>query len=153
MIDSQKQQQFFADFSKKVADVVETAELVCIRANEQTFSALNLRVPCGHTELWGLLMFCKREIYFYVSPNENYMSLLFRRLTHEAAPQEQFIALSTLENFSVALPQKKWYSFLFFDAKHAMNASFTDCGATHKFVITAVGNAYEIAERLRASLS
>ncbi|MBQ9494381.1 MAG: hypothetical protein IJR50_01930 [Treponema sp.] len=131
MNDVRKQRQFFTQFGSKVGDTVDSVELVCMSADKITYDALNLRVQGGRTDIWGLLVFCKNSTYFYVMPYENYMTTLIRQMTHDDMPQEQLVDLRAVENFCVALPQKKWYSFLFFDAKHTLDASFTCNGTVH----------------------
>ncbi|MCK9169445.1 MAG: hypothetical protein M0P01_03450 [Treponema sp.] len=150
MTQVQEQKQFFADFGKKINDTVESIELASIQTDKGTYDALGLNLPAGRIELWGLIVFCTQKIYFYVSPAENYMTTMMRQATHEKAPEEQFISVSSLEEFKTTIPPRKWYSFLFNESKYRIDASFRHDGITRYFSFSTHKPAFEIQQMVQA---
>jgi hypothetical protein len=149
MTQIQEQKQFFADFGAKVNDKVESIELASIQADKQTYSALGLNLTAGKIELWGLIVFCTQGLYFYVAPAENYMTVMMRQAVHEKAPEEQWIIISSLEEFKTSLSPHKWYSFLFTESKYRIDASFRREGNMHYFSFITHKAAFEIQKRLQ----
>ena len=117
-----ERKQFFIELEKKIGDAVEELEFVCINADKKTYAALSL--VSSHSELWGLLVFCTHGLYFYVSPSENFMSQMFREMTHGKKPSEQLVDFGRIEALETELPPKKWYNIFFTDVKHRIDASF-----------------------------
>ncbi|MFA6856234.1 MAG: hypothetical protein WCR31_03400 [Treponema sp.] len=150
MTQAQEQKQFFADFGKKINDTVESIELASIQADKSTYDALGLKLTAGKLELWGLIVFCTRKIYFYVAPSENYMTTLMRQAAHEKAPEEQFITVSSLEEFKTSVPPRKWYSFLLNESKYCIEASFRYDGTTRHFSFVTHKPAFEIQQQIQS---
>ena len=145
-----ERKRFFIELEEKTGDTVEELEFVCINADKKTYTALSL--ASSRTELWGLLVFCKRGLYFYVSPSENFMSQMFREMTHGKKPSEQLIDLSRLEAFETELPPKKWYSIFFTDVKHRIAVSFTFEKQRYCFTMTTLSPAAGVQERIQKKL-
>ena len=145
-----ERKQFFIELEKKTGDAVEALEFVCINADKKTYAALSL--ASSRTELWGLLVFCARGLYFYVSPSENFMSLMFRQMTHGSKPSEQLIDLGRIEALETELPQKKWYSVLFTDVKHRIDASFVFEKKQYYFSMTTLSSAADVQEQIQKKL-
>lgn len=59
------QKEFFDDFEKKTGVRPESIELVSLEASHPVLSALNLQYPIGQAQLWGLLVFCEKHLYFF----------------------------------------------------------------------------------------
>jgi hypothetical protein len=148
MTQVQEQKQFFADFGKKINDTVESIELASIQADKSTYDALGLKLTAGKLELWGLIVFCTQKIYFYIAPSENYMTTMMRQATHEKTPEEQFITVSSLEEFKTTIPSRKWYSFLFNESKYRIDASFRYDGITRYFSFATHKPAFEIQRQI-----
>ena len=145
-----ERKQFFIELEKKTGDAVEELEFVCINADKKTFSALSLL--SSRTELWGLLVFCARRLYFYVSPSENFMSQMFREMTHGKKPSEQLIELGRIEALETALPPKKWYNIFFTDVNHRIDASFAFEKKRYYFTMTTLSPAADVQERIQNKL-
>ena len=147
---NEERKQFFIELEEKTGDAVEELEFVCINADKKTYAALSL--TSSRTELWGLLVFCTHGLYFYVSPSENFMSLMFRQMTHGSKPSEQLIDLGRIEALETELPQKKWYSVLFTDVKHRIDASFVFEKKQYYFSMTTLSSAADVQERIQKKL-
>ena len=145
-----ERKQFFIELEKKTGDAVEALEFVCINADKKTYAALSL--ASSRTELWGLLVFCVRGLYFYVSPSENFMSQIFREMTRGKKPSEQLIDLGKIESLETELPPKKWYSIFFTDVKHRVDASFVFEKKRYYFTMTTLSSATDVQERIRKKL-
>ncbi|HAH62974.1 MAG TPA: hypothetical protein DCL73_12865 [Treponema sp.] len=149
MTQVQEQKEFFADFGNKTGDTVTAIELASINAGKETYRALGLALPAGRIEIWGLIVFCTQGLYFYVAPSENYITAMMRQASHEKAPEEQFISISSLEEFKTSLPPRKWYSVIFNESKYRIDASFRRDGITHYFSFTTHKPAFEIQKRMQ----
>ena len=150
-MEDSKVDSFFTDFSLRVNDKVLSHSLVCIFANQEAFKALSLE-DIASAELWGILIFCQRDTYFYVSKNENYISVLLRSFTKEKERKDTFIKLPTQGNdnkISFSLPQKKWYNFLLPNYNHTIFASFQSGEKNHQYKITTIENAKTVYEKLQ----
>ena len=145
-----ERKQFFIELEKKIGDAVEELEFVCINADKKTYAALSL--VSSRTELWGLLVFCTRGLYFYVSPSENFMSQMFREMTHGKKPSEQLVDFGRIEALETELPPKKWYNIFFTDVKHRIDASFAFEKKRCYFSITTLAPAAGVQERIQKKL-
>ena len=145
-----ERKRFFIELEEKTGDTVEELEFVCINADKKTYAALSL--TSSRTELWGLLVFCARGLYFYVSPSENFMSLMFREMTHGKKPSEQFIDLGRVEALETELPPKKWYNIFFTDIKHRIDASFVFENRRYYFSMTTLSSAADVQARIQKKL-
>jgi hypothetical protein len=152
MTQLQGQKQFVADFEKKVSDTVESMELACLKADKDTYNALDLHIPLGCIELWGLIVFCSRRMYFYVPPSENYMTALMRQAAHENAPSEQLLDLSAFSDFKTFIPLRKWYSFLFSESAHRIDASFIHDGIRRSVVFSTHSKAADIQRKIQEKI-
>ena len=142
--------QFFIELEKKTGDAVESLEFVCIAADKKTYAALSL--TSSRTELWGLLVFCAHGLYFYVSPSENFMSQMFREMTHGSKPSEQLVDFGRIEALETELPPKKWYTVFFTDVKHRIDASFVFEKKRYDFTMTTLSPAAGVQERIQKKL-
>ena len=145
-----ERKRFFTELEEKTGDAVEALEFVCINADKKTYAALSL--ASSRTELWGLLVFCAHGLYFYVSPSENFMSLMFRQMMHGSKPSEQLIDLGRIEALETELPPKKWYSLLFTDIRHRIDASFVFEKKRYYFTMTTLSQASSVQERIQKKL-
>ncbi len=59
------QKEFFDDFEKRTGMRPESLDLVSLEATPSTLSLLNLQYPIGQSQLWGLLVFCEKHLYFF----------------------------------------------------------------------------------------
>jgi hypothetical protein len=150
MTQFQEQKEFFSDFSSKTGDTVTSVELASIQADKNTYQALGLNLPAGKIELWGLIVFCTHSLYFYAAPSENYLTAMMRQASHEKPPAEQLICLSSLEEFTTAVPARRWYSFIFSDLKYRIDASFKRDGSVYYFSFTTHKPAPDINRQLQA---
>jgi hypothetical protein len=152
MTQLQGQKQFVADFEKKVSNTVESMELACLKADKNTYNALGLHIPPGCIELWGLIVFCSQKMYFYVPPSENYMTALMRQAAHENAPSEQLLDLSAFGDFKTFISPRKWYSFLFSESTHRIDASFIHDGMRRSVVFSTHSDASGIQRKIQEKI-
>ena len=105
-------QKFFDEFSKKVSDKVISLEMVSLKADLKTLNSLSLKNNNPSCEIWGLLVFCEKNFYFYVHPYESAMSMMLRQAAHGDEPEEQLANVSELKSLSVQKTSRTWFSIL-----------------------------------------
>lgn len=59
------QKEFFDDFEKKTGFRPEGLELVSLEATPAALSVLGLQYPIGQSQVWGLLVFCEKHLFFF----------------------------------------------------------------------------------------
>lgn len=59
------QKEFFDDFEKRTGMRPESLELVSLEASPAVLTELQLQYPIGQSQLWGLLVFCEKHLYFF----------------------------------------------------------------------------------------
>ncbi|QTQ12794.1 hypothetical protein HRI96_11660 [Treponema parvum] len=118
-------EQFYKDFSDKVKDIVVSLEFVSLEAEQCVFEALNLKKNASG-QLWGLLVFCSKNIYFYVVPYESSVNIILRRTFGGKRVQEQLLNITELDSLEFKKPPKKWYDFLFYTGFGKIDMEFYD---------------------------
>lgn len=127
--DEQKvRQQFFDEFGKKVNDTVHSLEMICIQADKETFADLKLTCTSLSGELWGLLVFCEKGLYFYVHPYESMMTVMLRQAAHGDPPKEQLLTLHTIPELRFTVYPRSWYDILLGSARDRLVMSYKDAG-------------------------
>lgn len=130
--------KFYDEFSERVGDKVISLEMVQLSSTPAVLSELNLKANPLTKELWGLLVFCSKSIYFYVHPYESAIASMMRQASHAEAPQEQILELTSLKSIRFGQYQKKWYEI--FSAISKFYLEFEDKNNTKKIIDFATQN-------------
>lgn len=117
--------KFINEFEKEVNDKVVSFELAELRASSVVFDLLKLKSQVNSNSIWGLIVFCERENYFYSFSQENYISFYVRKATGEQESVSQCISLSSL-NCRYEIPTKHFFDFLFPRKKYVIKSYFLD---------------------------
>ncbi|MCR5763667.1 MAG: hypothetical protein K6G00_09840 [Treponema sp.] len=98
---------FFKEFEEKVNEKVSSLELAEFRADSPIYKELNLNTY--RPSIWGLLVFCEKNVYYYVAPQESYMSFFTKGA---GRTEEKLLHISEFSDIKFSLPQKNFFSFL-----------------------------------------
>jgi|GEM_PF-1653440 len=128
----QETEQFYQEFSKKVNDTVISLEMVNFQAEPATLNFLKLVKGGINDELWGLLVFCKHGLYFYVHPYESVMGMMFRQAARGKAPEEQLVVLHTLDELKFSIIKHKWYDLFSPYPVDRLMMEFKDTNGNHR---------------------
>lgn len=120
-----EKKRFMESFEEEFNDKVVSFELAEFRAPSAVFSLLKLKPQADSNSVWGLLVFCESENYFYSFPQENFIQFYVRRSSGKEEPQSQCISLSELKCRYTLYP-KKFFDFLFPKKKNILRAYFFD---------------------------
>ncbi len=104
---TREREQFFKEFEEKVHETVKKLELAEFRADSSVYRELNLATY--RPSIWGLLVFCEKSVYYYVAPQESYMSFFTKGA---GRTEEKLVHISEFSNVSFSLPHKNFFSFL-----------------------------------------
>lgn len=97
-----EREYFIEKMTTLCGDRVKTIEMVCLKASKPVFDYMKL-IPSGsQSELWGLLIFCKKSMHFYVHPTESPILGMVRAASNKNPPTEQFFSFSSFANLTVA---------------------------------------------------
>lgn len=120
-----EKKRFMESFEEEFNDKVLSFELAEFRAPAAVFSLLKLKPQTDTDSVWGLIVFCESETYFYSFPQENFIQFYVRKSTGKDEPQAQCISLSELK-CRFTLYSKKFFDFLFPKKKNILCAYFLD---------------------------
>lgn len=150
-------QKFLAEFSAKVNDEAQAVELTNLCADKACLEKLGLTQWFGRDAgLWGLLVFCKKGLYFYVHETESAMFNMLRKDSSTTLP-EQLLSFTDLPGASFALKPHTFWSNFDADYKHTIvvtvnqTVSGTDRTPTTKpysFILKMQHNADAILQRI-----
>lgn len=115
------QRRFRKEFGAKVHNDVEAVEFAELRADGSVYQDLNLK--SYRTSVWGLIVFCKKSVWYYVAEQESYLSFFMKGA---GKTEERIVSLSGLSDISFSLPQKGFFSFLNPELARSINASYTN---------------------------
>ena len=138
------QQRFRKEFGAKVHDDVEAVEFAELRAGGSVYQDLNLK--SYRTSVWGLIVFCKKSVWYYVAEQESYLSFFMKGA---GKTEERIVSLSGLSDISFSLPHRSFFSFLNPELARSINASYTNLnGDRREFVLILNRKADGIFRRL-----
>lgn len=124
MTQEEEIKKFYAAFESKVNDTIESMELAELRASNDSYQDLNLKLQNFQNSLWGLVVFCRNATYFYIAPSENYISFFVRKSTGEDGPVEQYTCLSD-RNIVWSLPKNSFLKYLLPERSRTIFAKWT----------------------------
>lgn len=122
--DSDKQ-RFIDAFEAEFDDKVISFELAELHASPVVFEILNLKPKNNVDSMWGLIVFCESETYFYSFPQENMLSFYIRKSSDMDPPVAQCVSLSEWR-CRYRFREKTFFDFLFPRRQHLIKAYFFD---------------------------
>lgn len=96
------QKEFFDDFEKRTGVRPESLELVSLEASPASLSLLELQYPIGQTQLWGLLVFCKRNMFLF-SHAADYTICGFKPSGEFESQKEQMLDFSRFKDVKASV--------------------------------------------------
>ena len=82
--------KFREEFEARSGDAIRCMVMAKVCGNSAAMEAAGLEAVPGKKDIWGLLIFAKNALHFFVHPSENYMSFLFRTAARAEPPKEQW---------------------------------------------------------------
>lgn len=127
--ETEEQKKKFRDyFAEKTQDEVQNLELAEFRADNGVYQDLNLK--SYRPSLWGLIVFCKKEIYYYVAEQESYLSFFMKGA---GKTEEKLVCLSQLSDISFSLPHKGPLAFLNPELSRSIEGCYTNMNGTKRY--------------------
>ena len=141
--------QFLAEFSTKVNDEAISTELATLSADQVFLDSLNLKqLKKTDAGIWGLLVICKKNAYFYVHQMEPVVFNMVMQGNKMTIP-EQVLCLTKLQGLSVTTLQKTVWNILDSDRKYTLVFSFKDeHQSTHTFNLRTQHESYKLKDTL-----
>lgn len=141
--------KFIQDFSARVDDEVECVEMCELRASDDSLSKMRLALNGGEG-IWGMLVVCKKSVYFYAPRRSLALMSMIRFGGDDAEIEEQIFCFNNLQDLKFIAIPKKWFQFF---SQEKIEFSFLQesrrvCG---EFFFSK--NAIEILIKIRAALS
>lgn len=144
------QKKFAEEFSQNVGESVQRVELAELCAEKVVLDEMNISSTSGTSSVWGLVVFCEKSLYFYVSPSENYFTAMIRAAAKSDAPREQILRMSDMSNLDAFLPRQTFLSFLSYEHTHKINFSFTSSnGGAQTFSLVFNKKAQEVFDDIK----
>lgn len=139
------QRRFRAEFGAKVKDEVDSIEFAELRADGGVYQDLNLK--SYRTSVWGLVVFCKQSVWYYVAEQESYLSFFMKGA---GKTEERIVCLSGLSDIAYSLPRKGFFQSLMNpELSRTINASYTNlAGVRREFTLILNKKASGIFSRL-----
>lgn len=139
------QRKFRKEFGEKVKDEVDTIEFAELRADGGVYQDLNLK--SWRTSVWGLIVFCRKSVWYYVAEQESYLSFFMKGA---GKTEERLVCLSGLSDIAYALPRKGFFqSLLNPELARTVSGSYTNlAGVRREFALILNGKADGIYRRL-----
>ena len=82
--------KFKEEFEARSGDTIRCVVMARVYGSSAAILAAGLEAVPGKKDIWGLLIFGKNALHFFVHPSENYMSFLFRTAARAEPPKEQW---------------------------------------------------------------
>ena len=141
--------KFIQDFSARVDDEVECVEMCELRASDDSLSKMRLALNGGEG-IWGMLVVCKKSVYFYAPRRSLALMSMIRFGGDDAEIEEQIFCFNNLQDLKFIAIPKKWFQFF---SQEKIEFSFLQesrrvCG---EFFFSK--NTIEILIKIRAALS
>ena len=119
-VEAQKERETFKkEFSERVGEAVESMELAEFRADVAVYREQNLKTY--RPSVWGLLILCSKSIYYYVAPQESYLSFFMKGA---GKTDEKLLKLTDLSGLTLVAPKQGFFSFLNPELARSVEASY-----------------------------
>ena len=102
--------KFIQDFFARVNDEVECVEMCELRASDDSLSKMRLALNGGEG-IWGMLVVCKKSVYFYAPRRSLALMSMIRFGDDDAEIEEQIFCFNNLQDLKFIAIPKKWFQF------------------------------------------
>ena len=109
-MDQAQKQQFLTSFSERVNDIVVEVKMAELVASARTFSEMNL-FPQSKQSLWGLIVVCRRSLYFYVPSGEQALMSMISVGSSSKIVEEQIFCFNNADGLQLRPAKKPWFKF------------------------------------------
>lgn len=138
------QKKFIQAFSTRVNDEVECVEMCELRASGESLSKMRLALNGG---IWGMLVVCKKSIYFYAPCRSLALMSMIRIGGDDAEIEEQIFCFNDLQNLKFIASPKKWFQIF---SQEKIEFSFSQDGRRIFGEFFLSKNAIEILIKIRS---
>lgn len=139
------QKKFIQDFSTRVNDKVECVEMCELRANGDSLSKMQLSSQGGG--IWGMLVVCKKSVYFYAPRRSLALMSMIRIGGDDAEIEEQIFCFNDLQDLKFIASPKKWFQIF---SQEKIEFSFSQDGGRVCGEFFFSKNAIEILIKIRS---
>ena len=120
-------EEFFKEFETKTGAKVKSLELAELRADGAVYQDLNLQTY--RPGVWGLIVFCEKAAYYYVAPQDSYLSFFMKGA---GRTEERLFSLTELSEISFSLPKQGFFSFLNPEIARSINGSYRNLNGVER---------------------
>ncbi len=142
--------KFMQDFSARVDDDVVCVEMCELRTDGDSFSKMHLSLTGGEKAIWGMLVVCKKSVYFYAPHRTLAFMSMFRLDGDDAEIEEQMFCFTGLQELKFVAKTKKWIQLF---SQEKIEFSFLQDGRHICGELLLLKNAVEILIKIRAALN
>lgn len=143
------QKKFIQDFSARINDEVECIEMCELRASDDSLSKMSLALNGGEG-IWGMLVVCKKSIYFYAPRRSLALMSMIHFGGDDAEIEEQIFCFNNLQDLKFIASPKKWFQIF---SQEKIEFSFLQEGRRVCGEFFFSKNAIEILVKIRAALN
>ena len=143
------QKKFIQVFSARVNDEVECIEMCELRASKDSLSKMRLALNGGEG-IWGMLVVCKKSVYFYAPRRSLALMSMIRFGGDDAEIEEQIFCFNNLQDLKFIASPKKWFQIF---SQEKIEFSFLQEGRRVYGEFFFSKNTIEILIKIRAALS
>ena len=142
-------EEFFTEFYNKTGFMPEEIELVSVEGSEKSLSLLQLEYPPFQKQLWGLLVFCEKNLFFYSQPQEFALLGIFKPNGKELSVKEQLVDFSMFDDVKASLPVFKNRLTAFFSRnRRAFELKFSSAGEDAVLLVQPINSPSSVAEKV-----
>ena len=129
-------------------DEVECVEMCELRASDDSLSKMRLALNGGEG-IWGMLVVCKKSVYFYAPRRSLALMSMIRFGGDDAEIEEQLFCFNNLQDLKFIAIPKKWFQIF---SQEKIEFSFLQKGRRVCGEFFFSKNAIEILIKIRATL-
>ncbi len=87
--------EFRREFQRSTGDTIENLVMArIVDTPAYRLRRLGLEFPPGQDSLWGLLVFGRQDLHFFVHASESPAAAIFRKATSGSPPRQQYLHIS-----------------------------------------------------------
>lgn len=147
------QKEFFDDFEKKTGMRPEGLELVSLEATPAVLSLLELQYPIAQSQLWGLLVFCERHLFFF-SHAADYTICGFKPSDGFESQKEQMLDFERFKNVQADLRTGTGFFSRLFGPVNQIDLTLTlEDGKKAVCLLKTTGKAASTVEKINSCFS
>ena len=142
-------EEFFTEFYNKTGFMPEEIELVSVEGSEKSLSLVGLEYPPFQKQLWGLLVFCEKKLFFYSQPQEYALLGIFKSNGKELSVKEQLVDFSGFEDVKASLPVfKSCLSAFFSKNRRTFELTLSVAGENAVLLVQPINSTAAVAEKV-----